>query len=271
MWAKLHGYYERIVEGFEFETIRDLTGAPGYFSQQIDEDTFDKIYEYDQAGYVMSCAMRPGYDPELATKQGLVPGHAYTLISAHKFTDAEGDVIKLIKLRNPWGSGEWNGDWSDNSTCWTDELKKQFNLTTADDGVFYMDIWDFKETFGVWNVNKIMDNAYFNYRKIESPYKTKSEFRDRYKNPKYHLMRMRINKPGMHTIAISQFGNRLLPLKAKYLYANVVCYLVKEQTENSFKGSKLIYGKRSIQQRDIYIEIPNAEVGFYWLYVDVEW
>jgi len=29
---------------------------------------------------------------------------------------------KLVKLRNPWGGGEWKGDWSDESYLWTKEL-----------------------------------------------------------------------------------------------------------------------------------------------------
>lgn len=28
-------------------------------------------------------------------------------------------VEKLVKLRNPWGKGEWKGDWSDESYKWT--------------------------------------------------------------------------------------------------------------------------------------------------------
>lgn len=56
--------------------------------------------------------------------------------------------MKLIKLRNPWGEKEWNGDWSDNSDLWTDQLKKKYKLMNRNDGVFYMDILDFKKFFG---------------------------------------------------------------------------------------------------------------------------
>ena len=31
---------------------------------------------------------------------------------------------KLIELRNPWGSFEWNGDFSDKSSKWTPSLRK---------------------------------------------------------------------------------------------------------------------------------------------------
>jgi calpain-15 len=39
---------------------------------------------------------------------GIVPGHAYSIISAK---EAKGH--KLMNIRNPWGKFEWDGDWSD--------------------------------------------------------------------------------------------------------------------------------------------------------------
>lgn len=47
MWAKIHGCYDRIAGGLEYETIRDLCGAPGYFYYEVNEFTFDKILEFD--------------------------------------------------------------------------------------------------------------------------------------------------------------------------------------------------------------------------------
>lgn len=53
---------------------------------------------------------------------GLISNHAYSVISAVEVTTDEG-VVRLLKLRNPWGHQEWSGDWSDNSDKWTPELK----------------------------------------------------------------------------------------------------------------------------------------------------
>ena len=33
-----------------------------------------------------------------------------------------------MRLRNPWGNGEYSGDWSDSSKKWTAELKKKYGL-----------------------------------------------------------------------------------------------------------------------------------------------
>jgi calpain-15 len=49
----------------------------------------------------------------------------------------------LLKLRNPWGEKEWNGDWSDTSPKWTAELKKSLGFTAGEDGTFFMALEDF--------------------------------------------------------------------------------------------------------------------------------
>jgi hypothetical protein len=34
--------------------------------------------------------------------------------------EADGEKVKLLKMRNPWGFGEWAGDWCDDDTAkWT--------------------------------------------------------------------------------------------------------------------------------------------------------
>ena len=33
------------------------------------------------------------------------------------------NIERLVKLRNPWGKGEWKGDWGDDSWLWTPYLK----------------------------------------------------------------------------------------------------------------------------------------------------
>jgi calpain-15 len=42
-----------------------------------------------------------------------VQGHAYSIVQVKEI-----DQFKLVKLRNPWGSFEWKGNWSDQSPLW---------------------------------------------------------------------------------------------------------------------------------------------------------
>ena len=55
---------------------------------------------------------------EQENPEGIISGHAYSVVSTHEFILNE-QKVRLLKLRNPWGSGEWTGDWSDNSDKWT--------------------------------------------------------------------------------------------------------------------------------------------------------
>ncbi len=50
-------------------------------------------------------------------------------------------------MRNPWGKGEWKGDWSDGSKLWTASLKEQIGMEEKDDGIFYISETDYLEQF----------------------------------------------------------------------------------------------------------------------------
>ena len=56
-WAKIHGCYERIAAGNTYLTIRDLTGAPGYYWLKIDDSLWDDILAFDKKDYPMSCSI----------------------------------------------------------------------------------------------------------------------------------------------------------------------------------------------------------------------
>lgn len=57
------------------------------------------------------------------SKIGLAGSHAYSLLGVYEVVNdgewrraskySKGKKERLVKLRNPWGKGEWNGDWSD--------------------------------------------------------------------------------------------------------------------------------------------------------------
>lgn len=76
----------------------------------------------------------------------MISGHAYSLISIHEF-EHNGSEVKLLKLRNPWGSGEWQGDWSDKSPLWTPALKSQCGYIDGDDGIFFIELNDYLQHF----------------------------------------------------------------------------------------------------------------------------
>jgi len=58
----------------------------------------------------------------------IVGGHAYSILEIIK-PKLTTENVKLLKLRNPWGTFEWTGDWSDKSDLWNKyPVKHQYIL-----------------------------------------------------------------------------------------------------------------------------------------------
>ena len=66
--------------------------------------------------------------------------------------------MKLIAIRNPWGKGEWNGDWSDHSDELNEhreQIEKHISTLEDDDqftigeedGIFFMSFEDWSEHY----------------------------------------------------------------------------------------------------------------------------
>ena len=79
-----------------------------------------------------------GQEGDQDDEYGVVSGHIYTLISVYEI-----DGLRLLKLRNPSGSNEWTGAYSDNSPLWTPELQQRTGMMKADDGIFFMSFDDY--------------------------------------------------------------------------------------------------------------------------------
>ena len=127
-WAKLHGSYERIEAGFSHNVMTDLTGAPA-FDLDMEEEGVDEMWEKlvkgEKKSYLMAAsAGTTDSSAEQLEALGLVAQHSYGLLKACEARDANGNHLRLVLLRNPWGDFEWNGNWGDNSNDWTDDIKR---------------------------------------------------------------------------------------------------------------------------------------------------
>ena len=71
---------------------------------------------------------------------GLVAHHAYSYLDLLSIESGDLKGQYLVQLRNPWGHGEWDGAWSDNSHLWDEhpDVKAQCHLQKRDDGEFWM-------------------------------------------------------------------------------------------------------------------------------------
>eukprot|EP00457_Paulinella_chromatophora_P003115 gb/GEZN01003120.1/.p1 GENE.gb/GEZN01003120.1/~~gb/GEZN01003120.1/.p1 ORF type:complete len:656 (-),score=44.11 gb/GEZN01003120.1/:277-2244(-) len=96
----------------------------------------------------LSCC--PDYQTAAALDEtGLAAGHAYGILDVREIPCCCGMFShKLIKLRNPWGKGEWKGKWSDASSSWSNALREELGGHEAeDDGMFWMSLEVFTRYF----------------------------------------------------------------------------------------------------------------------------
>mmetsp|Transcript_27468 Transcript_27468/g.63993 ORF Transcript_27468/g.63993 Transcript_27468/m.63993 type:complete len:505 (-) Transcript_27468:57-1571(-) len=105
-------------------------------------EMFERMCAWDDQNYVLAAGTKEGSDSN--TTDGIVDGHAYTVITC--LNDVAGTNHDLIKVRNPWGRGEFtSGDWCDDGPGWKlyPEVAAVCKPVQADDGVF----WVSKEEF----------------------------------------------------------------------------------------------------------------------------
>ena len=83
----------------------------------------------------------------------MIPGHAYSIIRVVNYQGHQ-----LLNIRNPWGTYEWEGAWSDSDKSrWTDDAISEIKPVFGDDGTFWMSYQDFLSHFSTLNVCKVRD------------------------------------------------------------------------------------------------------------------
>ncbi|KAK7904862.1 hypothetical protein WMY93_017469 [Mugilogobius chulae] len=141
-YAKVCGSYADMKAGVSADALVDFTGGV-HLSIQLSKPPADLWELMCRAGTcLMSCGTAPGDNKVLPT--GLVQGHAYTVTGVKKVI-SQGKSIQLVRVWNPWGRVEWNGDWSDLSPLWETVSSQDRDLcrAVADNGEFWMSLHDF--------------------------------------------------------------------------------------------------------------------------------
>lgn len=169
-YAKLHGSFSAIVGGYTHYALGDLTG---YSPRQIvfkegfvgsegkwDEESVWKVLnQYKEWKSLIGCSIQPNPKDknmvEAEVGNGLIYSHAYSLLDCNEINLDNGTKQRLVKIRNPWGRGEWQGAFSDESeemTKYEAEINRVFNTdivetekfeVNSQDGVFFMKYEDF--------------------------------------------------------------------------------------------------------------------------------
>lgn len=121
--------------------------------ESYDVDEFFKVIRYHhQNGAVLCCGgVKKG---STAKDMGLISGHAFSLLQVEEVRQSMTSVTKfrMVQIRNPWGTGEWTGDWSDKSPKWEEYPNVAQTLGHViggkDDGAFWMEWHDFCNFWG---------------------------------------------------------------------------------------------------------------------------
>ena len=191
-WAKINGGYANICIGNPkdvFETLTPFACLPIEIATENPKTFWKNIRDSDAFDCIMTCST-DGRD-NLKSK-GLLNNHTYCLRSAYEKPIFE-DKVKLLKLNNPFGKGEWNGEWSDNSDKWNDETKELFQFgEKKDDGEFYISYEDFIQ--------------YFSDVAICVPYKpflSRSFKIQKEETSQINVMKIKLPKPAIMTIDVS--------------------------------------------------------------------
>ena len=119
------------------------------------EEVFELLEDFDDFNCIMGAsASEPAGGGEAIAghsetrgHEGIVYGHAYSLLQAED--DICGTGIDLVQLRNPWGSGEMTGAWSDHSPLWDKypQVRDYCGHVAQDDGTFWISKEDFFAKF----------------------------------------------------------------------------------------------------------------------------
>ncbi|XP_071327400.1 calpain-9-like [Trachinotus anak] len=146
-YAKVCGSYSDMNAGTPAEALVDFTGGVHICIQLSDPppNLWDLMCRAGQSKSLMGCGTAQGEtSANTVLPNGLVQGHAYS-VTGVKQVMSQGQLVSLVRLWNPWGKKEWNGDWSDRSPLWhtVSPQDRELCLSVGDDGEFWMTLQDF--------------------------------------------------------------------------------------------------------------------------------
>uniref|UniRef100_I3KRY8 Calpain-5 n=1 Tax=Oreochromis niloticus TaxID=8128 RepID=I3KRY8_ORENI len=160
-YAKLNGCYEALEGGNTAEALIDFTGG---VSEPLSLDRealrlhsdqrralFQTLTKVHECKSLITCSIRS------VLECGLVRGHAYGITAVRKVRLGE-KVLKtggtsrlfMVRMRNPWGTTDWTGAWSQRSEQWQQLSRAErdkMGLVVRDVGEFWMDFEDFCQHF----------------------------------------------------------------------------------------------------------------------------
>ncbi|KAG1714487.1 Calpain [Nymphon striatum] len=151
-YAKFYGSYYNLHGGVTAQALQDLTGGiiQSFGLLKQEPMAIYQVLNYSvPRSTLLAASILIDNKQQLRLRNGLITQHAYSITGLAKVHIKTGEVL-LVRLRNPWGKGEWNGPWSDRSWEW-DSLSNRdrdvLSVRIRNDGEFWMSFEDFVNNF----------------------------------------------------------------------------------------------------------------------------
>lgn len=203
---------------------------------------------------MLTCFTKQGKTVEEKGDQGIVSGHAYTILDVQNVIDSRGNPRRILQIRNPWGKFEWNGDFSDNSPMWRDEDRQKLNVQSRDDGVFWIPFEEFVKYYQGIGILEIIPGAVSNGIQVNQSGKGNKT-----------LLRMTCQQDTNVTVSIDQTDSRIVD-HPDYGYSYIRVTLARYDPT---KGVHFIDSKLSAD-RNMFVE-GFLPAGDYYILVEPYW
>ena len=252
-WAKLNGCYAKVIGGEANEIFDVITNT---YSEKIkikrgqEDMIWNKFSEGEKKGYIMTAGTSGDtYNLDLE-ENGLVPGHAYTIIKVQEFNTSYGKA-KLVNIRNPWGNGEWSGEWNDSSSRWNN-VNGGRPTAKKNDGSFWMSIEDFCKYYVIVGISHFYTNYLYTYYHVPKKITQQGPF----------LSKIVVQNDNTHAYICLHQKNPRIILKDGTYQKPVICYLML--VDENYRYIKANSGA----ERTTCIEV-NLNKGNYYLITDI--
>ena len=155
-FAKRYGNYQRMEGGQPRTAVASLNGSP-FVTYDHDSTTKEQLWQLlsdhrEDTDIITAGTSCEGKDENCYTEGNLPGDHAFTILGICT-VEKNGQEVKLIKVRNPWGEEEYKGPWSDQSGEWTPDLRKDVERKLGDalkpnnEGIYFMDLDTYHSNF----------------------------------------------------------------------------------------------------------------------------
>lgn len=259
-WAKINSNYENTTSGNVSSAFEVLSPAPiTTLYHNVHQDIgFDIIKQAIEKEFIVCCDITYTNDSKELLKLkalGLISNHAYNVIETAEVSDIKGEKIQLLRVKNSWGTNEWEGDWSDKSSKWTEEYKKLLNYEDKEDGIFWISYKDYLQFYTTTHICHERDN--FNYETAKLSFN---------KAKPVNFFKIKVPKNTSGAIIVNQKNTRLYQNAKQFKdFDNNYGSMIVFKYEND---SVTAVGCDSGKKNRMFVEIDNLEKGEYFVAIN---